>query len=130
MKKEFPFKRILVIDDNEIDFFLTHTHVKKYSREADLFFAMDVDSGLKLFKSLSNEEKPDLILLDLNFSRQHRQGIDFLTEFLKLPKETTASTQVMIVTAYMGHQEGKTLNEKHAGLKMVEKPFTVEKILN
>ena len=129
MKKEFPYKRILVIDDNEIDFFLAHTHIKRYSENADLFFAMDVDSGLNLFKSFTNDQKPDLILLDLNFNRQQLQGIDFIKEFEKLPKESISSTEVMLLTAFSGYDEGKLMREKYGVLKMVEKPFTVEKIL-
>lgn len=130
MKKEFPYKRILVIDDNEIDFFLAHRNVMNYGSKSDMFFAMDVDSGMAMYKSFKPEDRPDLILLDLSFGRQGRHGIDFLKEFRALPSQTTAGTEVVVLTAYAKHPEGAELNNKYQGVKVLEKPFLVEKLLS
>ncbi len=129
MKKEFPYKRILVIDDNEVDFFLAHTHIKNYDRSACVYFAMDVDSGMAMYKSFKPEEKPDLILIDLCFNRQQKQGADFINEFNLLPKEVTQGTRLMVLTSFSGYNEGLSLNKNQLGIILLEKPFEAEKVL-
>ncbi len=130
MNKEFPYKKILVIDDNETDFYIAHGHINSYTRDVNLFYAMDVDSGLEMFRSFKQELRPDLILLDLNFDRQGKQGIDFLIEFQKMEEESVMPTGVIILSAFSVYNEVQVLRKIHPVLKFIEKPFSVEKILS
>jgi CheY-like chemotaxis protein len=128
-KKEFPYKRILVIDDSEVDFFIANTLLKKHKPSVSLYYAMDVDSALDMLKSFKPDDAPDLILLDLNFDRQKKQGIDFMKEFIAMGPLHLAGTTVMVLTAFAGFKEMKNISAYFSRTAIIEKPFSVEKLM-
>ena len=128
-KKEIPFNRILIIDDSEVDFFIANTMLKRHKPSVHLYYAMDVDSALDMMRSFKPNEMPDLILLDLNFDRQEKQGVDFLKEFNKLEPAGNSETKVVILTAYSGFKEVKDFIHDFSITEIIQKPFSVEKLM-
>jgi response regulator of citrate/malate metabolism len=95
-----------------------------------LYYAMNVDSALDMLKNFKPSDVPDLILLDLNFDRQNKQGIDFLKEFNKLQPSHTAGIKVMILTAFAGFKEVKEFETDFLKTEIIQKPFLVQKLLS
>ncbi len=129
-EKEIPFNRILIIDDSEVDFFIANSILKKHKPSVSLYYAMDVDSALNMLRSFKTSEVPDLILLDLNFERQSKQGLDFLKEFEKLYAGLDTQTKITVLTAFKGFQEAKVIARDFSHTAIMEKPFSVEKLIS
>jgi len=129
MNEIFPYKRILIIDDDEMAHYLTHQTIKMHDRSLSVYHAMDVDSGIDMYKSFKTPALPNLILLDLYFERQHKQGKDFIAEFQQLHKEIISRTRLIVLTALSFYNEGQEHYEKNAEIIMLPKPFTINKIM-
>ncbi len=129
-EKGFLFNKILVVDDSEVDFFIVNTMIKRKFPSTAIFFAMDVDSGIKMLKSFAPSEMPDLILLDLFFKNHYKQGADFLSEFAKINFGIIANTKIKVLTAYADYRDAKGLHHKFPNTEILEKPFSLEKLMD
>jgi len=123
MIENFPFKKILVVDDSEVDFFLVHQNLKMVKPVPHILHAMDVDSGLNVLRSFRQSEMPDLVLLDLYFNRHFRQGRDFLHEFHRMPKTITCGTKIKVLSAYTNPEIIAGLEKDFGKMHVIEKPI-------
>lgn len=130
-EKEFPYNKILVIDDSALDFLIATTIAKRLKPSVLLFHAMDVDEGLDMLMYFDPADVPDLILLDLNFGMQQKQGANFLREYDALPEACRAGTKtIVVVTAYAGFSGEHSFTKDLPPIKIIEKPLTEEKLLS
>lgn len=127
--KEIPFNRILIVDDSEVDFFIANTLLKRHKSALSLYYAMDVESGLNMLKAFKPGAVPDLILLDWNFDRQKKQGVDFLKEFEKLYPANSNGPRLIVLSAYLGFNDTEALTKDFGEVEIIEKPFTLEKLV-
>lgn len=127
-KNVIPFNRILVVDDSDVDFFIASTHIQRHKPSAKLIFADSVDKALDMLRNCNPADVPDLILLDLNFDRQTKQGIDFLNEFWKQKKTYPQEVKVMVLTAFAGFEELCPIQKMFPETEILQKPFSLEKL--
>ena len=128
-KNEIPYSRILIIDDSEVDFFIVHSMLKRHKPSLSLYYAMDVDSALNMLKAFNPEQIPDLIILDMHFERQDKQGLDFLREFKTFQQARDHEIKIMALTAFAGFIDVKTFARDFAQTPMLKKPFSVENLI-
>ncbi len=128
-KKEIPFNKILIVDDSEVDFFIAHSLLKRHKPSISLFYAMNVDGALKMLRSFKKEEMPDLVLLDLHFDRQEKQGKDFLKEFKTLVAEQNVSTKVVALTAFSSFSDTRNFANDFSNIRVLKKPLSIEMLL-
>jgi len=126
-ENEFPFNRILVVDDSEVDFFIANTLLKRHNPAVSLYYAMDVESALSMLRAFKPAEMPDLILTDLNFEKQKKQGLDFLREFSEL-YPLNNGPKVVVLSAYLGFNDREAITKACFAAEIIEKPFSVEKL--
>jgi len=92
-------KHILLVDDNDIDTYITN-HIVKKSQIAEKITIKN--SGIKAIEYLqsikeSAEEFPDLIFLDIGMPIMN--GFGFLEEFVKLPLVIANHCSVVMLTS-------------------------------
>ena len=88
------YNKIMIIDDNEVDNYITSALIKKNNLTNTL---LEFDSGLKAIEYLeknkdNNQELPDLILLDIYMPLM--DGFEFLNLFEKIDSEFTKKCKV------------------------------------
>jgi CheY-like chemotaxis protein len=130
MEQDFPFKRILVADDSDIDIFIVHTILKRYKPSLLLYYALDIESALSMLKSFKSTDLPCLVLLDLNFGKQKKQGLDFMMEFATLYPGGPNNPKVLGLSAYTAFRDVTRIKKNFPDLSIIEKPFSIGKMMN
>ncbi len=96
-----PTKRVMIIDDNDIDNFITQRilHKANFSKQVDIY-----NSGLEALNYLRSyatqvNKLPEVIFLDLNMPVV--DGFVFLFEFEDLPLTVRENCHVVILSGLM-----------------------------
>lgn len=112
-------KKILIVDDSSyMRMFLTKV-IQKGDRYL-VFEATGKDYAIDVFNTVN----PDVVTLDLDISENRREGIDLLTEIMKL----NSNLVVIIITA-SGDEGFKDECMKLGAKSYIKKPFDTEVLL-
>src|ERR1051326_7834347 len=96
MNNQSPFKKVMVIDDNEVDRYIATRHILKYGFAGEVIAIESANAALAYLNSNTNNaaDLPGLIFLDINMPEKN--GFDFLDEFDKLPDSIKNNCSVMM----------------------------------
>lgn len=113
-------KKILIVDNSS---FMRKFMKKIIEKEGSYtsFEASNKDEAMELFMS----EKPSIVILDLNMSEATMDGMDVLTDIIKV----SPKTDVLIVSA-VGHQEVKDKCIELGAKSYIMKPIDTKILLN
>lgn len=120
------YNKIMIIDDNEVDNYITSALIKKNNLTNTL---IEFDSGLKAIEYLernkdNNQELPDLILLDIYMPLM--DGFEFLHLFEKIDPAITKKCKICIVSSSIDDNDIiKSRLEKNI-YTFISKPLTAE----
>lgn len=93
------YKSVLIIDDNELDLFITERLLRNGARVGSLHAVQDPLNALTSLKSVkSSVEMPDLIILDLKMPGF--DGFAFLKGLSEFQKDLVRTCRVMVLSAY------------------------------
>jgi CheY-like chemotaxis protein len=119
-------KHVLLIDDNEIDSYITqHIIVKnkipqKISLKSSAIEALEFLAILKK----NGEEFPDYIFLDIQMPEMN--GFEFLDEFNKFPKALIGHCNVIMLTS-SGHERDRKHSFQYPCVKkFITKPLSLD----
>jgi CheY-like chemotaxis protein len=119
-------KHVLLIDDNEIDSYITqHIIVKnkmpqKISVESSAIEALEFLAILKK----NGEEFPDYIFLDIQMPEMN--GFEFLDEFTKFPKALIGHCSVIMLTSSGHERDRKNSFQYPCVKKFITKPLSLD----
>lgn len=113
---------VLIIDDNKD--ILTALRILLSQNE----YEVTTESNPELIPSLIKKREYNLILLDMNFSKGIVDGEEGF-KWLKVIKERTPSTQVILITAY-GDIQLAVKAMQYGAANFIEKPWDNQKILS
>ena len=85
-----------------------------------IFEASTKDDAIEIFKN----EKPDIVILDLNMSEFRRDGIDVLTEIMNINPEA-----VVIIISAVGYEDVKDECIELGAKSYIKKPFDTKDLL-
>jgi CheY-like chemotaxis protein len=75
----------MVIDDREIDCYISEHILRKNNFAAEIVIKISVDSALEYLRAIDDPEQfPGVIFLDIRMPE--KDGFDFLDEYLQLPE--------------------------------------------
>ncbi|OAA89356.1 response regulator [Clostridium coskatii] len=112
-------KKVLVVDNSSY----MRMFVKKIIEKGgfhSIFGASNKHEVVELFKL----EKPDIVLLDLNMSEVKMDGVEVLTDIMKIDPNA-----VVLIMSAVGHEEVKDECIKLGASGYIRKPFHTETLL-
>ncbi len=122
-------KHVLLIDDNEIDNYISKIMIKRKNITEKISVAASAIEALEYLETLLNkpEEFPDVIFLDINMPQM--DGFGFLEEYLKFPEHVTANVSVYMLTSSSDPNDIERATQNPMVKKYFSKPLT-ESVLN
>jgi CheY-like chemotaxis protein len=123
-------KKVIVIDDNEIDRYIAETVIVKNSFSEKVISVESAKEALKYLVSFENtpEELPDLIFLDINMPEM--TGFDFLDEYEKLSENIKKNCIIMMLTTSINQEDRTQAEACKYVYGFMNKPLDHEKIRN
>ncbi len=122
MSQTFSCKRLLLIEEDEIDIFVTEKILRSVNF-AEHIEVMNFD--IALISLLNGKDLPDYIFLSL-YSR-YKSGFDFLDELLHFPKEVRKIKVVVLSVSPFPADEKKALNYSQV-VGYLQKPLTASSL--
>ena len=123
-------KKILLIDDEEINLFILQNLLRLSQINAEILFYNTSKKAIEYLKTLITEQKgfPDLILLDIEMPVMN--GWDFLDDYRKLDKSYQKDCKIIIFTTSIIEQDILKAQSYKEVQDLLNKPMTVEMIKN
>lgn len=122
------YKKVLLIDDDKVDTFISDKIIRAVSLAADVITKNSAEEGLNYLKSLADtpDELPEIIFLDLEMPGMN--GFDFLNEFAKVNDSIKARCKIIILTGSF-NSNSSALNDvrkNSVAKKILTKPLTID----
>lgn len=112
-------KKVLIVDNSSY----MRMFVKKIIEKGGAYTtleASDKEEAMDIFKS----ENPSIVILDLNMSEVTMDGMEVLTDIIKINPEA-----VVIIISAVGHEEVKDKCIELGAKKYINKPINTEALL-
>ncbi len=119
---------ILLVDDDEINNFLSNELITLYQQNVAIESILYVDEALDhLSEKIKNKQPlPDIILVDINMP--HLNGWDFLDAYEKMEAEAIKNVKVYLYTSSIYYKDLEKVRNYKTVIKLISKPFTDEVI--
>ena len=122
------FKKVMVIDDNEIDRYIANRNITKYDFAEEVITMESSRAALTFLGSLKDtpEQLPQLIFLDIRMPEI--DGFGFLEEYEKLPDSVKQNCIIMMLTTSLNPTDHERANNNPYVNRFLNKPLDKEKI--
>ncbi|WP_315068906.1 response regulator [uncultured Clostridium sp.] len=112
-------KKVLIVDDSSY----MRMFVKKIVKKGGAYLMLEASTKDEAIETFNNA-KPEIVILDLNMSEVRKDGIDVLTEIMKINPEA-----VVIVISAVGYEDVKDECLELGAKSYLKKPFETEELL-
>ena len=122
------FKKVMVIDDNEIDRYIANRNITRYSFAEEVITMESSRAALTFLESLKDTPHllPQLIFLDIRMPEI--DGFGFLEEYEKLPDSVKMNCIIMMLTTSLNPTDHeRAANNKYVN-RFLNKPLDKDKI--
>lgn len=113
-------KKVLIVDDSSY----MRMFVKKIVNKGGTYIIFEASTKVEAIEVFNNAN-PDIVILDLNMSEVRKDGIDVLTEIMKINPEA-----VVIVISAVGYEDVKDECLELGAKSYLKKPFETEELLH
>jgi CheY-like chemotaxis protein len=122
------YKKVMVIDDNEIDLFVAEYILEKHSFSEKVVCVPSARQALDYLVSFeaTPDDLPDLIFLDINMPIM--SGFDFLEEYEKLSESIRKHCIIMMLTTSLNENDREKAASNRYICSFLNKPLDQAKI--
>ena len=123
------FKKVMVIDDVQIDRYMAEKVMKKYDFTEEIVTVESAMDGLELLEACIEDPSalPDLIFLDINMPQM--SGFDFLDEYAKFPEHVKKKCIIIMLSSSMHPEDKNRALENPYICKFLSKPLNADRLL-
>nr|WP_315153328.1 response regulator [uncultured Flavobacterium sp.] len=122
MEIEYTF---LIIEDNEIDQYITSQLLKRKLDVTDINFANNGKEGIQWICDNRQMIKKNLIII-LDIQMPIMNGAQFLLEYEKLESELKSNTQIFMLSSSLDADEIKNLKDNIYVTNFLSKPIRIQ----
>lgn len=119
-------KKVMIIDDNEIDIFINQKVLEFNNFAKDIINIQAAQNAIDMLKSSEIEEMPNLIFLDLNMPIM--DGFTFLYEFSLMPDHVRSKIKIVVLTSSDNSNDKEKVAANADVLTYISKPLTDQKL--
>lgn len=126
--KSTSFKRVLIIDDTQVDRYIAERNIKKYLFSEEVTVKESGRKALDFLKSLEGtpELMPECIFLDIRMPEM--DGFAFLNEFEKLPVAIKSNCVILMLSSSLNPVDYEKALAHKVVKKFLNKPLDKEKL--
>ena len=126
--KPTRFRKVLLIDDNEIDNFINERMISSSHFSEEVVVKTSTEEAIGYLATLSNpDDFPRIIFLDLNMPG--RDGFEFLKDFEKLDDAVKVIAKIVVLSSSISPEDINRASTNPHVFKYVNKPLS-EKYLD
>ena len=119
-------RKVLIVDDNEIDLFINQKVLEFNDFASEIVNLQSGQRAIDYLNEISEEEIPDVILLDLNMPLV--DGFRFLLEFSKMSAPIREKAAIIILTSSDNLRDKEKIAVNPDVKLFLSKPLTDEKL--
>ena len=112
-------KKVLIVDNSSY----MRMFVRKIIEKGGAYITVEASSKEEAIEVFTSE-RPEIVILDLNMSEFTMDGIDVLSDIMKINPETA-----VIITSAVGHEEVKEQCMELGAKSYIKKPIDAESLL-
>src|SRR5690606_19501289 len=114
-------KKVLLIDDSDIDLFIQKRFLEVYGFSTQLEMYNSANEAFRALKNADSESAPDAIFLDLNMPGA--DGFSFLKNFSLLPDSVTRKSRIVILSSSESNIDRDYVLSFHHVIHFITKPL-------
>lgn len=125
-ENSFPFyKKVLIIDDTEVDRFIARRVFKKYNFANEVICMDSAQAGLEYLQQLNEtDELPQVIFLDIKMPDM--DGFGFLDHYATLPERIKKHSTIMMLSTSLDPRDPERARKNPFVNKYLSKPLSRE----
>ncbi|WP_047246908.1 response regulator [Maribacter thermophilus] len=123
-------KRVLLIDDSEIDNYINKAVLSKSELVSDIITKTSGADALKYLENANENSFPDIIFLDIRMPGM--DGFEFMEHYIKLPENLTEQCKVFVLSSSIDPIDIERSNSYKEIEKHLTKPLahhSIEKLV-
>lgn len=117
---------IMVIDDNEIDIFVTRKLLDKSSIKSKTYYFLSALDAIDFLKSTSSQQIPKFIFLDMKMP--HMDGFEFIETVQKEELVCLKHSEICILSSTIDPSDKKKVQNFQIVKKVVHKPLSLTEL--
>lgn len=127
---EFKYRKVMIIDDNDIDLYVTTRMIKTYKVGEEVLTFNSAKKALEYLQAHIGDEEslPDVMLVDIYMPLM--SGFEFMAAYRDFPEELRRKTRVYIISSSIDETDIRKANEDPNVRAFHEKPITREFLQN